>query len=220
MNGSEGPDRWAARRRVVLSGILVAGLGVLGLTGAATPGTSLQRTATVVALEASPAVPRTFPPSTSSNAPTPNIPPPAQAIVASAASASPSAPSTILPSAPVSTATPPSTAPAAGASRSAAAASAPAGGSVEDAIATYFGDVYDQAVGVARCESGLDPNAVSRGGSNWGLFQINTVHEQRVVAMGYSWDQILDPYVNAAVARAIYDDASGWGPWGCRRAAR
>jgi soluble lytic murein transglycosylase-like protein len=98
-------------------------------------------------------------------------------------------------------------------------APAPSGGSVEDAIATYFGDVYDQAIGVARCESGLDPNAVSPGGGNWGLFQINAVHRQRVADMGYSWDQILDPYVNAAVARSIYDDAGGWGPWGCRGAA-
>jgi hypothetical protein len=91
------------------------------------------------------------------------------------------------------------------------------GGSVEDAIATYFGDVYDKAIRVARCESGLDPSAVSAGGGNWGLFQINKVHQGLVESMGYSWDQILDPYVNAAVARHIYD-GSGWGPWGCRYA--
>jgi soluble lytic murein transglycosylase-like protein len=91
------------------------------------------------------------------------------------------------------------------------------GGSVEDAIATYFGDVYDKAIRVARCESGLNPAAVSAGGGNWGLFQINKVHQGLVESMGYSWDQILDPYVNAAVARHIYD-GSGWSPWGCRYA--
>jgi hypothetical protein len=36
--------------------------------------------------------------------------------------------------------------------------------------------------------------------------------------MGYRWDQILDPNVNAAVARAIYDE-QGWRPWACRWAA-
>jgi hypothetical protein len=92
----------------------------------------------------------------------------------------------------------------------------PSGGSVEDAIYTYFPHVYDQAVSVASCESGLNPDAVSSGGGNHGLFQINNVHQGRVEGMGYSWDQIYDPYVNSHVARAIYDDAGGWGPWTCQ----
>lgn len=83
------------------------------------------------------------------------------------------------------------------------------------AIAAHFGDVYDRAVGVARCESTLNPNAVSRDGSNWGLFQINIVHRTRVESMGFSWSQILDADVNAAVARAIFDE-QGWVPWACR----
>lgn len=107
--------------------------------------------------------------------------------------------------------------PAPAAEAPAPAVSPSGGGSAEDAIAAYFGDVYDKAVRVARCESGLDPGAVSPGGGNWGLFQINTVHRGMVESMGYSWDQILDPYVNADVARHIYD-SSGWGPWGCRGA--
>ncbi len=97
-------------------------------------------------------------------------------------------------------------------------APAPSGGSVEDAIAASFGDRYDKAIRVARCESSLNPDAVSRGGGNYGLFQINRVHQGMVESMGYSWDQILDPYVNAAVARNIFDSAGGWGPWGCRGA--
>jgi Lysozyme like domain len=92
------------------------------------------------------------------------------------------------------------------------------GGSVSDAIATYFGDVYDSAIGVARCESGLNPDAIGSGGRYYGLFQISSIHAGRAEALGYSWDQILDPYVNAAVARSIYDGA-GWRPWGCRWAA-
>jgi hypothetical protein len=85
---------------------------------------------------------------------------------------------------------------------------------VEDAIATYFGDMYSKALSVARCESSLNPYAVSSGGGNHGLFQINTVHRSLVASMGYSWSQIYDPYVNSAVARHIYNE-SGWSPWAC-----
>ncbi len=46
------------------------------------------------------------------------------------------------------------------------------------------------------------------------LFQINTVHASRVEAMGYSWSQITDPYVNAKVARSVYN-SSGWSAWAC-----
>ncbi len=88
--------------------------------------------------------------------------------------------------------------------------------------ANFPGSQYDKAVRVARCESGLDPAAVSPGGGNWGLFQINTVHKTTVARLGYSWTQIRNPYVNARVARYIYDDAarrgSGWAPWTCRYA--
>jgi len=91
------------------------------------------------------------------------------------------------------------------------------------AIRQYFPEAqHDKATRVADCESGLDPEAVSPGGGNWGLFQINTVHKPMVQSMGYSWSQITDPYVNAKVARRIYDDAlrrgSGWTPWACRYA--
>ena len=86
---------------------------------------------------------------------------------------------------------------------------------VRAAIQQSFPDQYSKAVAVATCESGLNPNAISPGGGNWGLFQINTVHSSMVRSMGYSWDQILDPYVNSKVARRIYNDAGGWGPWAC-----
>lgn len=92
-----------------------------------------------------------------------------------------------------------------------------------DAIQRNFpADQQDKAKRVAQCESGMNPEAVSPGGGNWGLFQINTVHKPMVARMGYSWSQITDPYVNAKVARVIYDDAArrgwGWNPWGCRNA--
>jgi hypothetical protein len=89
-------------------------------------------------------------------------------------------------------------------------------GEVKRAIREQFPSdaEYNRAFNIAKCESNLNPKAVSPGGGNWGLFQINKVHRSRVEAMGYSWDQILNPYVNADVARAIYD-SSGWRAWSC-----
>lgn len=89
---------------------------------------------------------------------------------------------------------------------------------VRTAIQQNFGSQHAKATRVAECESGLNPRAVSAGGGNHGLFQINTVHKSMVRGMGYRWDQIYDPYVNARVAKRIYDQAGGWRPWGCRYA--
>jgi hypothetical protein len=220
MNGSDGGKRTALRQRMLLGGLLTVGLAVLGLTGAqASPAADSHRAATVTALGASHAVERSLPaaPTTTATPPAPAVDPsPAAAPVAPVPARAPAA----APAAAPAPAPEPAAAPEPAPAPEPVPAPAAASGSVEDAIATYFGDVYSQAIGVARCESSLDPGAVSRGGGNWGLFQVNSVHRARVEAMGYSWDQILDPYVNAAVARGIYDDAGGWGPWGCRRAAR
>ena len=98
-------------------------------------------------------------------------------------------------------------------------ATPPAPGTVEATIAEVFGADASAAIGVARCESGLNPGAISRGGGNWGLFQINRVHRQRVADLGYSWEQLLDAKVNSLVAKSIFDE-QGWGPWACRHAAR
>jgi hypothetical protein len=95
----------------------------------------------------------------------------------------------------------------------------PAPGSVEAVIAEVFGPNAQSAIGVARCESHLNPAAVSRGGGNWGLFQINRAHRGRVEAMGYRWEDLLDARVNSLVAKSIFDE-QGWRPWGCRAAAR
>jgi hypothetical protein len=89
----------------------------------------------------------------------------------------------------------------------------------QDAITQAFGPVADQAMGVANCESSLDPSAVSGGGSNYGLFQINRVHASDFEAVtGQPWSSVLDPYLNAMYAKHLYD-SQGWGPWACRWAA-
>jgi soluble lytic murein transglycosylase-like protein len=90
----------------------------------------------------------------------------------------------------------------------------------QDAIVQTFGPIADQAMGVARCESGLDPNAVSRGGGNFGLFQINTVHRDSFESVtGQPWSNVLDPYANTQFAAWLYNQSGGWGPWACRWAA-
>lgn len=74
----------------------------------------------------------------------------------------------------------------------------------------------EQAIRVAHCESTLNPGAVSPGGGNWGLFQINKVHRKRVNDLGFSWDEMLYPWQNAVVAADIWAH-QGWGPWSCAR---
>jgi hypothetical protein len=98
------------------------------------------------------------------------------------------------------------------------AAPPPAPGTVEAVIVEVFGAHGQEAIGVASCESHLHPTSVSRNGANWGLFQINRAHSQRVARMGYRWEDLLDARVNALVAKSIFDE-QGWRPWACRYAA-
>jgi Lysozyme like domain len=118
--------------------------------------------------------------------------------------------------APPPTTAPPTTAPPTTAPPAAAPAAAPApSGSALEAIAAWFPDVYDQAVHVASCESSLNPGAMSAGGGNHGLFQINNVHAGSFAAVtGQSWDARYNAHYNAQFARYLYDQ-SGWGPWAC-----
>ncbi len=91
----------------------------------------------------------------------------------------------------------------------------------KDAIRKHFpAEQHGKAIAVAECESGLNPMATSAGGGNVGLFQINRqTWADDVQRMGYQWNQMTDPYVNAKVARMIFNEAGGsWRPWGCSRA--
>lgn len=96
-----------------------------------------------------------------------------------------------------------------------AAAPAPTG-SVADAIRAWFPDVFDQAYSVAECESSLNPSAVSSGGGNHGLFQINNTHRSSFEAVtGQPWSQVYSAYYNSQFARYLYNQ-SGWRPWSCQ----
>jgi hypothetical protein len=88
-------------------------------------------------------------------------------------------------------------------------------GSVEQVIAAWFPENTARAVQIARCESGLNPGAMSPGGGNHGLFQINNVHQGSFTAVtGRPWSAVYDANANAQFARYLYNQ-SGWGPWGC-----
>lgn len=87
--------------------------------------------------------------------------------------------------------------------------------------AKRFGIDPDYAIGVARCESSLNPRAV--GGTNdryYGLFQ----HRLDLWQGRWEWVGVhprwrvandpLDPHANALVTMRMAK-AVGWGPWEC-----
>jgi hypothetical protein len=87
----------------------------------------------------------------------------------------------------------------------------------KNTIAGIFGDQAGEAVAIANCESHLDPAAVSSGGGNFGLFQINSVHKEAFTEVtGQPWTAVYDAYWNAVFAKHLYDQ-QGWGPWACKR---
>lgn len=95
------------------------------------------------------------------------------------------------------------------------------GGDAEAAVRAWFPDLFSQAWGVSGCESHHNPSAVSSGGGNWGLFQINTVHKNSFTSVtGQPWSEVLNANYNAQFARWLYDSSGGWGPWACKWAAR
>lgn len=67
---------------------------------------------------------------------------------------------------------------------------------------------------VLQCESGHNPRAVSKT-DDWGLWQINRIHEARARRLGFAWEQMLEPGPNTAVAISIWEE-QGFSPWSCR----
>jgi hypothetical protein len=88
--------------------------------------------------------------------------------------------------------------------------------SVEQVIEKYFGGATSQANKIVRCESGFNPDAVSRTNDH-GLFQINQVHRANWPAVtGAPWADRYDAELNTVYAKYLYD-REGWRPWSCRR---
>ncbi len=89
-------------------------------------------------------------------------------------------------------------------------------GSVEAVIDAAFGPHAGAARAIARCESRMDPNAVSPTNDH-GLFQINIVHRGQFEAVtGAPWSAVYDPALNTRYARWLFDQ-QGWSPWVCAR---
>lgn len=87
----------------------------------------------------------------------------------------------------------------------------------EWSIDQIFGPLAGEARSVAACESTMNPAAVSPGGGNHGLFQINDVHRSSFVEVtGQPWSMRYDAFWNTAFAKWLFDQSGGWGPWACQ----
>lgn len=76
-------------------------------------------------------------------------------------------------------------------------------------------DVVHQANQVARCESRMQPDAVSPTNDH-GLFQLNAVHAASHPDL---WPRRYEPLANALMAERLWRE-QGWRPWACRGATR
>ena len=74
-------------------------------------------------------------------------------------------------------------------------------------ICSYDWDC-DKAQRVMMCESKGEAQAFSSW--NFGLYQINRVHQRRVA--GGNLELLFDPATNVRVAHEIWSE-QGWGPW-------
>lgn len=77
--------------------------------------------------------------------------------------------------------------------------------------AGFTGSDAITAVAVALAESGGNPTATnknSNGSTDFGLFQINSVH--RGILSSGNWQ---NPRDNARMAKQVFDQSKGWTPW-------
>lgn len=79
-------------------------------------------------------------------------------------------------------------------------------------IIRVFGPLADQALCIAKNESGYRPGAVNKnrnGTFDVGVFQINDVH-------GMGWNDRMDARKNIAKAKQIRDTWGNWNAWMAR----
>jgi hypothetical protein len=86
-----------------------------------------------------------------------------------------------------------------------------------EALVCSFAWPCEEALAVARCESGTDmsgrlddPSATN--GTSYGLFQINEIHAGRFPDF---WEAWTDPVTNATWAFELWSE-DGWQPWSCQ----
>jgi hypothetical protein len=92
--------------------------------------------------------------------------------------------------------------------------------SPQDAVRSHWGDrLYPCAAKIVQRESRWTPTAVSPGGGNIGLFQLNSYHKTWIKnELGYSWTDLKDAKKNAHAAKVLSAKAhkqygDGWQPW-------
>lgn len=82
-------------------------------------------------------------------------------------------------------------------------------------IRATFPEDPHTAVAVANCESSLNPKAYNptnnNGSTDGGLWQINSIHDSRLLELGLDKYDAEDA---TKFARLLYDE-SGWIPWVC-----
>ena len=79
-------------------------------------------------------------------------------------------------------------------------------------IREYVDWDWDSVERIIECESHGHPDSISGDGANWGLGQINLVHQWRVGGDPYA---LLDPATNIRVMHDIWLDNGGFSPWAC-----
>ena len=90
---------------------------------------------------------------------------------------------------------------------------------IHEVLVASFRQESALAIRVFKCESGLNPRAVSATG-DYGIGQINLESHRRKIqgendVQKIEW--LFDYKNNIRLARSLYD-ASGWGPWDSSRA--
>ncbi len=88
---------------------------------------------------------------------------------------------------------------------------------MRELAARFFpADEVENAVSVARCESGFNPSAYNPAGPYGGLFQhLESRWAYRAEQAGYPGASIFDAEANTAAAAWLWEARGGWSPWGC-----
>jgi len=89
----------------------------------------------------------------------------------------------------------------------------------QQAVQRHWGSLTPCANRIVQRESRWNPGAVSPGGGNIGLFQLNSYHKTWIRnELGYSWNDLKNASKNAHAAKVLYNKAvsqygDGWQPW-------